>query len=169
MALRHFFTRRGSLTPRQWLLLAAICGATAFFARQYLRVGINESPSIKARVLLVVRGLQPDARGQYVAFRWDGRGGIVRRGSQLVKIVAGLPGDAVEVGPDRLVSVSGAVVGRAKPVSSKGVPLEPIDAGRIPAGHLFVAGQSEDSFDSRYRVVGLIRQDDIVGRAYVLF
>lgn len=166
---QHLFKGPGSLAPARWLILIAICGAAALLALEYLRIGINESPSIDARVVLVVRGLQPDARGQHVVFRWAGGNGIVRPGEQLVKIVAGLPGDEIAIGPDRLVRVAGAPVGIAKPYSSKGIALEAIAPGRIPADKVFLAGQSVDSFDSRYRTFGLLGRSEIVGRAYVLY
>ena len=44
--------------------------------------------------------------------------------------------------------------------------LEPIAPGSIPPGRYYVQGTHPDSFDSRYRVNGLIRTEQIVGVAH---
>ena len=49
---------------------------------------------------------------------------------------------------------------------ASGEPLEPIVPGPIPSGRYYVQGTHPDSFDSRYRVNGLIRTEQIVGVAH---
>lgn len=164
----HSLSGRG-LSRRQWLAVFVICGAVAILAYRYVRIGLNESRSLKAKVFLVIRNGMPSDRGDYVVFRWSGQGGFYRPGALFTKIVVGFPGDSVEVLSDGRVSVSGKLVGYAKPYAKNGVKLEPIDAGVIPAGHFFVAGQSEDSLDSRYKVVGLIQRDRVVGTAHAIY
>jgi conjugal transfer pilin signal peptidase TrbI len=161
-------SRRG-LSRLQWLLVFVICAALAMLAHRYVRIGFNETGSLKAKLFLIVRGTVPSDRGDYVVFRWAGQGGFYRTGMLFTKIIQGLPGESVEVGPNGLVKVSGRVIGYAKPRASNGVKLEPIEPGPIPPGYFFVAGQSDNSLDSRYKLVGLIKQELVVGTAYAIF
>lgn len=161
-------TQRG-LSRAKWLLVFILCASAAWLALRYVRIGINETSSLKHRVFLVIRGSIPTERGEYVVFRWAGQGGYYRRGVLFTKLIAGVPGERIEVFPDRLVTVSGRTVGYARPRSSSGKVLEPAEPGVIPPGYLFVAGESEMSLDSRYKLVGLVRQQDIVGTAYAIF
>ena len=41
--------------------------------------------------------------------------------------------------------------------------------GLIDAGQFYVQGTHEMSFDSRYRVNGLVRREQIIGKATVIF
>jgi conjugal transfer pilin signal peptidase TrbI len=49
------------------------------------------------------------------------------------------------------------------------VPLELIAPQVIPPGQLYVLGTHRDSYDSRYARVGLIKQNDVIGKAIPLF
>ncbi len=100
-------------------------------------------------------------KGDYVFFPWsDPR---LARGRELilVKRVACLPGERLLVGRGQAVC-EGEVLGRLRteppPVEFEGV---------IPEGKLFVMGDSEDSFDSRY--FGLIDQSRLLARSYARF
>lgn len=163
------WSSRRSLASWQWLAILVICGVATALVYRYVRIGVNSTHSIKAKVLLVIRGTVPDKRGDYIVFRWQGQGGFHRPGVLFTKIVRGLPGDAVEVGANGFVSVSGTAVGFARPRASNGKPLEPISPVVVPPGYFFVAGQSDDSLDSRYKVVGLISKEHVVGKAYAVY
>jgi conjugal transfer pilin signal peptidase TrbI len=165
---RGTVARRIALTTRQWLAVLG-CAALLVVIAIFVRIGFNATTSLHARVFLVVKHLQPQQRGEYVVFRWEGQGGFYRAGDWFTKIIAGVPGDRIEVAPDGLVLVGGRAIGRAQPFSSKGMRLEAIQPGVVPAGHFFVAGESEDSLDSRYKIVGLVPKERLVGRAYALF
>jgi type IV secretory pathway protease TraF len=99
-------SRRG-LASWQWLLIFVICGAATALVHRYVRIGVNSTNSIQAKVLVVIRGSIPDERGEYIVFRWQGQGGFHRPGVLFTKIVRGLPGDAVEVAANGFVTVSG--------------------------------------------------------------
>lgn len=129
-------------------------------------IGINSSESLPVRVFLIHKGERP-ARGQYVAFRWEG-GGVHPAGTTFVKILAGVPGDRV-TRSERAFFVNGEFVGSAKTHSRAGLPLAPAPAGVIPLGRYFVRAPHPDSLDSRYRMPGLIAQSQVIGRAYALF
>ena len=85
-----------------------------------------------------------------------------------IKQVRGVEGDRITVGADRLVSVGGVPVGRAKTHSLAGRPVAPIGDGIIPAGHVFVFAPHRDSHDSRYAEIGLIPFEAIRAMAWPL-
>ena len=151
---------------RRWggAYLAVVLAALLFKA--HFVFGINSSASLPQHVFLIHKGEAPQ-RGQYVAFRWQG-GGLHPAGTTFVKILAGVPGDVVTRN-ERDFFVNGEFVGTAKTHSRSGAALEPAAAGVIPPGHYFVRAPHPDSLDSRYRLPGLIAQDQIIGRAYALF
>lgn len=90
------------------------------------------------------------------------------RGQPLFKRVGGMPGDVVTV-QDRWVLVNAQRVGFARTRAHDGRPLTPIAPGVIPSGQFYVQGWSADSFDSRYRESGLVRQEQIVAIVRPLF
>jgi len=126
----------------------------------------NWTPSLPYHVASLHPLATAPARDSYILYRFEGEAvaqypGL--RGQPIFKRVAGLPGDVVTVS-GRDVFVNGVPVGTAKPRSFDGWPLAPIAPTVIPEGHYFVSGSSPDSFDSRYRASGLVRDDQIVGR-----
>lgn len=161
--------RRRGLSRRQWLAVFAMGLMMWALALRYIRIGVNETGSLRHKVFLVIRGAIPEKRGEYVVFRWGGQGGFYHAGDHFTKLIAGIAGDRIEVAPDGLVLVSGRVVGYARPRASNGVPLEPVDPGVIPPGYVFVAGEADNSLDSRYKLVGLIRRELMIGTAYAIF
>jgi conjugal transfer pilin signal peptidase TrbI len=80
------------------------------------------------------------------------------------KRILGAPGVEVSV-RDNMVFLDGELVSVAKPLTRKGVPLEPVEPGVIPYGCYFVGTDHPDGFDSRYRAIGLICRDRILGSA----
>ena len=105
-------------------------------------------------------------RGDLIVFRFEGGEiGPYLKGQWFFKRVVGLPGDTVHV-EGQNVFINATPVGFAKPRTRSGEPLEPIAPGPIPPGRYYVQGTHPDSFDSRYRVNGLIRTEQIVGVAH---
>ena len=125
---------------------------------------INWTPSVPYRVVYVDYFDRSLGRGDLIVYTFEGQAaerdypGL--RHQPFFKRIAGLPGDAVTV-KDREVFVNGVRVGRAKTQTFDRRPLEPIDSTVIPPGFLYVQGTSPDSFDSRYRSSGLVRQQDV--------
>jgi conjugative transfer signal peptidase TraF len=71
-------------------------------------------------------------------------------GASLLKVVVGLPGDAVCVTAGAF-SVGGRVIGAVASGDSRGRPLAPFEfCGVVPPGVAFVATSAPLSFDSRY-------------------
>lgn len=151
---------------RRWGIAYLGIVLAAMLFKTYFLFGINSSESLAARAFLIHKG-EPPARGQYVAFRWEG-GGPHPDGTTFVKILAGVPGDTVTRN-ERDFFLNGAFVGTAKSHSRSGARLELAPTGVIPPGRYFVSAPHPDSLDSRYVPPGLIAQSQIIGRAYALF
>jgi conjugal transfer pilin signal peptidase TrbI len=158
----HF---RQKATIYLWALVAV-----AAFAR-YFTLTINISNSLPGTIFLVHKGSKPE-KGDLTAFRYAG-GGPYERGTLFLKQMVGIPGSTVVANDAgngyRDYFVDGKPVGRAKPLSSAGMPLAPGPAGLIPEGRYYLAAPNPDSLDSRYALVGWVADDQIVGRAYRIF
>ncbi|MCC5942432.1 MAG: conjugative transfer signal peptidase TraF [Balneolaceae bacterium] len=93
--------------------------------------------------------------------------GYKRSGALLGKRIVALPGDTIKLG--HIVCINGRVVG--EPVLTKdtaGRSLTPFTyQGVVPKGQLFVLGETENSFDSRY--YGLIRKEEVTRKLKPLF
>ena len=85
-----------------------------------------------------------------------------------LKTVRGLPGAQVSVNGDRMVSVDGTVLGRAKTNALDGRTLEAVAPGIVPDGHYYLHADHIDSHDSRYAEIGLVPRERILGRALAL-
>lgn len=155
----------GAHVRRKWAIYVA-SAVLAVWTHQNYRIGINVSESLPDRIFVVALGERPSQPGQYVAFEWR-RHEFYRYDRLFTKMIVGVPGQAITV-VDGAIYVDGTLVARAKRKTRRGLPLEPIEAGVIPQGHYFVLATHKDSLDSRYKVTGLVSEDRIVGRAYVL-
>ncbi|MDH3661104.1 MAG: signal peptidase I [Alphaproteobacteria bacterium] len=159
---------------RPFLLKATLLTATLAFSLDYVakryRLGIDWQverclPDTHA-VLIDLRSDIP-SRGGLIAFRGQGLEPLFIDGTHMVKILVGLPGDHVEVTSDR-TTVNDVVVATGLHLAKRlGQPSEVFARSFIvPEGHYFGVGKSDNSFDSRY--FGLIRQDQIIGKAWRL-
>ena len=148
-----------------WLLVALVA-----FGRHFT-LALNVSDSLPGTLFLVKKG-HPAGQGELVAFRHGG-GGPFTRGALFLKRVAGMPHSIVnhrDTGNgSRDYFVDGKYVGRAKPKSKAGLPLEPGPTGTIPQGHYYLTAPHPDSFDSRYALIGWVADARIVGRAFRVF
>ncbi|WP_284620623.1 conjugative transfer signal peptidase TraF [Aquabacterium humicola] len=156
---------------RRWYLHLPIL---AIWALAYVRVFVDPSPqvpllfnwtgSLPCHVAWRQAGPRTVQRGDYIVFAFDGE---ARRdypglaGQPFFKIVRGVPGDTITVS-ERVVSINGTEVGRAKTHAADRRALEPIEPTVIPPGHYYVQGTDADSFDSRYRSSGLVRADQVL-------
>jgi conjugal transfer pilin signal peptidase TrbI len=60
------------------------------------------------------------------------------------------------------------IISKSKTHSKDGRILTPIRPGFVPKGLVFVRGDHERSFDSRYEELGLIHEKDLQGRLIAL-
>jgi len=131
-------------------------------------IGVNWTPSLPYHVVYIEKEVSV-GRGDLVVFRFEG-GEIANhfKGQRFFKRIAGVAGDEITL-QGRNIFINGAHVGFARSRTPDGRTLEAIEPGVIPDGRFYVQGTHEMSFDSRYRVNGLVRSDQIIGKATVIF
>jgi conjugal transfer pilin signal peptidase TrbI len=128
--------------------------------------------------------------GDFIAFRTPSEASYVPEYKMWVKIVFAAGEGKVQVTPaqpgetksivvngvDRSFPMAGHVNVRsgdredtfsAFAADTSGKPLSIIDSQEIRPGHYYVYATSERSYDSRYW--GLVRQDEVLGKAYPIF
>ena len=86
----------------------------------------------------------------------------------LVKIITGMPGDEVQL-LDNVITINDKTIGAVQTQAQNNTPLHPGFGGIIPNDYYFVSSPHPQSFDSRYREVGLIHQSQLLGRVVVLW
>ena len=155
---------------RAALALAGVLAIGAYAADRF-RIGIDDQVHRclpPHRVFLIDRHDRALAAGEVFAFRATGMAPYFPEGAIVIKRAAGLPGARVRVGrevtqvEDRVVGEGLALartLGRAAETFLRDEP--------VPPGHLWVMGDTADSFDSRYW--GFLPERQVVGRAYALW
>lgn len=158
---------------RSWhvYLILAIIWITAlvrllFDPTPRLPILFNVTPSLPFTLVAIDYAARDPRRGDYIVYAFEGPAvrhfpGMYRQ--PLFKQVAGVAGDVITVA-QRHVYVNGRDVGRAKTHTFNRLPLQPITPTVIPPDHFYVAGQSPDSFDSRYAISGLVARRQVLGR-----
>lgn len=153
------------------------------FMQLFVRLDINYTESLPHHAYLTFKGSHWKLeRGDYAAFAFPTEHPVspFRKGDHMMKIVIGVPGDTVVVNQDRSIQIlssdspgealmGGIRAGIAKAHSKSGRPLNHIEGGQIPAGRYYMYAPHRDSLDSRYEIVGLIGQQDILGYSIPLF
>lgn len=152
-------------------LLRLACVVGMFFMLGYglspfIKVGINITNSLDGYVFLIVKNEMPK-KNELVAF-WPPENELYKD-IWFVKYLMGVPGDVVTVKDNRMFYLNDQYIGRAKEKTHSGLDLEMSSPGVIGAGSYFVWTPMEDSFDSRYKKIGLITKDRFIGRAYRIF
>lgn len=136
------------------------------FSMKY-EFNLNLSNSLRGTLYLVEKRSLP-SRNDYAAFLYQSDF-IYSKNARFLKRVVGVGGDTVE-SKNHQFFVNGKPVGTALPVTTTGLPIEESDfKGVIPPGHYYVMGDHPKSLDSRYKVVGLVSNQMILGRGYRLF
>lgn len=150
-------------------LVVFLCmGLLTWLLSPYYRIAINETHSLPGHVYIIKRGVLPK-RGDLITFRLPMSGvKYYPPGYQFTKIAKGVAGDRVEY-RGREVFINGEKIGIAKEYSQKGEPLELGFSGVIPPGHYFAWTPHKDSYDSRYRDIGLVSPEQVIGSAVPVF
>ncbi len=85
-----------------------------------------------------------------------------------IKRIIGLPGETVQIGVDGTIYINGEELEESygrEIMKDQGTAAEPIELGK---GEYFVLGDNRNaSSDSRDPSVGIIKRDDIIGRAWL--
>jgi conjugal transfer pilin signal peptidase TrbI len=150
---------------RPLIISGIICGSMLTFYASGLRILINKSESLPGRGYICKLGT-PVKRGDLIVFKKD------KFPLLLLKRVIGGAGDVVTVSGDQVL-LNGSAVGTLQQATSTGEALVPITPQAVPQrileGQWFVMGSHPRSFDSRYASFGLVRDQDMVGKAWGVF
>lgn len=149
-----------------WLLLLTL----ASVIQANYRIAVNRTPSLPYGFYLICLNDVVETGG-FIAFHWH-NGKPFPDGTVFTKRLLAATGDKV-VKHGRDVTV-GDVTLHGKEYGITGRRLFPNDQLRegdniIPPGKYFVAGDHEYSLDSRYGLLGLVDQKEVIGRAYPIF
>jgi conjugal transfer pilin signal peptidase TrbI len=128
---------------------------------QHMRILISISPSLHETYFLHFPSVKP-RKGDVTVYAHSG-------GRQLIKKVLGIAGDRIYYDEDKNLWVEGFKVGKCLPKNSYGCLLDPIQPGVIPKDFVFLFAPHSESLDSRYTKIGLIHQDNLLGKAIALW
>lgn len=153
------------------MAIASACLLGAWMVRDQYKFVWNLSESLPQHFFLIELGVQP-TKGDFIAFKWVKDDTTPMNpypyGTIFVKLLEGVAGDVV-VEKDREFFIDAKSLGHAKPLSKKGQPLEVGYTGVIPDGAFYVRGTHRDSLDSRYSLLGLVKKENVLGRAIAIF
>ena len=138
------------------------------YLSSYAILAFNRTASLNGYLYLVVKNPEEIHRGDLVAFYPPPNNPFNKNDEWFVKQVVGMAGDEIIV-KDRIFFINNVELGKAKESTLSGYELEALPAGTISNNKYFVWTSHKDSFDSRYKLVGLIDEKDIFGTAYLLF
>ncbi|PVW66813.1 signal peptidase I [Klebsiella pneumoniae] len=172
MSLRYLSPhRRGVLRVDKSLILHLVIISVLmhlFFSRFTLGHGLLHG-CIPADYYMVDKYDKSYEIGDMINFTMDRDVRFIKPGEKVIKIVAGKGGDKIQItetyvkNGDRIFRVDGRRI-------TKKYHIEPQILNReitVPAGHIFVVGQTDYSWDSRFW--GTIPETTITGKAYAIF
>ncbi|MBE0468242.1 MAG: S26 family signal peptidase [Methyloprofundus sp.] len=164
--LNSFFNRPLVFYPVLFFFLA-------YLAFSYLfSFGINFTHSLPYKYFIFAKhfDVKDLEREDIVKARYL-NGYAFEQGSLFVKRIGGMPGDEItHIGQD--VYINGKHIGTAKlfgGINQDGDPLDMSEPGVIPNNYYFLYTSHPDSFDSRYRYLGLVHERWIKGKSLIGF
>ena len=132
-------------------------------ALDQVRIVYSPSDSLPYRTFLELKHIKPGV-GQYAYFECPWYGGRV------IKKIVGREGDTITYDAAGNLWIKGKIkVGKLLQQSKDGRLLTPVKTGVVPKGMVFVKGEHERSFDSRYEELGLIPEKALGGRVLGIF
>lgn len=157
-----------------WKKTGMVMGAAAFLVtflamvNPWYFLAYNATDSLGGYVFLIKRGEMPD-KGEKAAF-YPPENRFYPKRMWFVKIVKAVEGDVVEF-RDRSLYMDDQYLGWIVDEAKSGDKLEPLAAGaiEIPKDKYFMWTPHGRSFDSRYKDIGLISKDALIGTAYRIF
>ena len=133
----------------------------------YVGLVYSRTNSLPYRLFLNLKHVTPK-RGDYTCLDSPWYGGRV------IKQVVGMGGDTLSYDDEGNLWVKTLWIGRQLKIGKQkkhtrnGRLLVPIKPGVIPHGKVFVLGNHERSFDSRYEELGLVSEKNLHGRLLAL-
>jgi conjugal transfer pilin signal peptidase TrbI len=150
--------------------LTAVLSIGAYYLADRYSVGVDpqKNTCLPWRVFIVDKHDKSVNRGEIFAFRSTSMDPFFKDGTQVIKVVEGVPGDRVTVTKSK-VTVNGNQVGEGLLLSKKIRKQESrfVRDEFVPDNSFWFMGRTKDSFDSRYW--GYVPKDQIVGKAYPLW
>ena len=142
------------------LLVAVLAAAVILLFPAFVVYGNSMAPALhEGDLVLAAADTSPDI-GDLIAFRSGER--------VLIKRVVGCPGDSIEVQDDGRVLVNGEKLSEPYALLTGDAAGELDYPVTLPDGGYFVLGDNRgSSVDSRYRVLGVIDQDQLLGRLVI--
>ncbi|WP_171182386.1 S26 family signal peptidase [Ruegeria sp. HKCCD8929] len=138
-----------------------------FHVLAFGRVAINFTDSLPSNAFAMVTWPRPLWRGAVVAVYVPDviADKFGEHEVYLTKRIAGRPGDVVRRDGDQICIGGTCVQGERK----NGELVSPLwEADVVPPGTIAVLGDSTDSLDSRYQVIGAIPESDIVAVGFAI-
>ena len=142
------------------LLLAVLTAAVLLLFPAFVVYGNSMAPALHEGDLVLAAADNSPAIGDLIAFRSGER--------VLIKRVVGCPGDSIEVQDDGRVLVNGVKLSEPYAILTGDAAGELDYPVAIPDGGYFVLGDNRgSSVDSRYRVLGVIDEGQLLGRLVI--
>lgn len=172
--LVHLVRRKepwGRFGVKAGALLLGIAVAGGYLMERY-RLGVDSQieKCLPGYTFFLVDTWDKDlVRDRIYSFRARGMLPFFPDGTRMVKILRGLPGDAVEIDQGSVVRVNGQEIARGLPLVAQlgAQAAQFMGATTLTEGRYWFMGENPVSFDSRYW--GAVHQEQIIGRAYPLF
>lgn len=144
------------------LLLAFVPVGVVWLFSCYYVIGINMTDSLPGKVYLITKGKLPESKDEYISFKAPGN---KVHEQPFIKLVGGIEGDIVTE-EFRKFYINGKFIGYAKKHSKTGEKVELGFTGSIPKGCYFVYSNHKDSYDSKYKDIGLVCGADVIGAVH---
>lgn len=126
-------------------------------AKDHVCLVYSETDSLPYHYFLQFKKITPQ-KGDYTVVESQWYGGKV------IKEIVGEVGDEIHHESDGSIWVGEQRIGETKKLARDGRALTPLKASSIPQDFVFLKGDHERSFDSRYEEFGLIPLNDLQGR-----
>jgi conjugal transfer pilin signal peptidase TrbI len=166
---RMAFTRRGWFRGISGFVLVF---GMMFQLSNHVSLVYSYTNSLPYHFFLQLKNVKP-LRGHYTCLHspWHG--------NRVIKQVVGMEGDVLSYDPSGALQLDTLdasslwlgrqlKIGKPKKRSKDGRSLTPLKPGIIPKGMVFVSGNHERSFDSRYEELGLVPEKNLQGRLIAL-
>lgn len=136
---------------------------TGFYVLSAGRLVLNGTNSLPHAGYFMVRWPILPLRGSYVVFRAPEAVDARFQNFPFVKQIVGLPGDVIE-STEEQVCVEGECRMLLPKLAEKG--FQPLSEGTVEVDDFVVFGDSLDSLDSRYALIGTVARSDILAVGY---
>lgn len=148
-------------SPSQWVRGCFAFGVTFYsfsVLAAHVHLVVNKTDSLPIKTFIHLKH-QPPKKGDYtlVSSAWyNGR---------LIKQVLAEAGEKITYDSQGALYVGSKKIGVPKTKTKEGKPLTPIAPQVIPEGYVFLYAPHNESFDSRYVELGLVKKSALQGCA----